>query len=529
MRIGGDKCAPVIHPARNASLRGVLFLAGTIVVHSGCARWRSLTGVADSIGRQSEARCGESGLSTSELTITPEDALWVDFLYWVWANGILEYRLEGVSERDTTSPPSGVVLRWAPGSRWEKKTVVSFGFAIGHLAGEYGWRDTHFPQFFDRYGGTYGINIKDRLTLIDPESSEPWKAFFRYLSDPDGPFSRYALHRIAAIEPRQQAVVMVAGQGVAFSYSYDRVLLELRKVLTDCGASEFFELAKRFGRGFASRPGWAGNAVPAEVAFLVYRGSEELSPAKTPAWLSASPTEPRGERQNSRGRMLYEWECSPCHGTTGDRQGPLASALFPRPRNFISGLFRYRSTPTGQLPTDEDLAHAVSRGLPGTAMPAWKQFLKDEEIREIISYMKSFSERFSNEKPGDAIRIPPSQSPTRERIAKGKQVFTDAGCVSCHGEDARGTGKSAKDLKTAEGDPIVARDLTYKWDFRGGYRPEDVFQRLVTGLDGSPMPSYWGMLSEEELWDLVYYVLSLSPLERPRMDLRPSRSERVAR
>lgn len=514
---------PLLSTRRGAAHFGVLFLAGTIVVHSGCAPWRSLTGVADSNGRQWEARCGESGLSTSELTISPEDPLWLDFLHWVWANGILEHRLEGFSERDPTNPDGGLVLRWAPGSRWEKKTVVSFGFAIGHFAGEYGWRDTHFPQFFDRYGGTYGINIKDRLTLIDPESSEPWEAFLDYLSDSDGPFSRYAFHRIAAIEPRQQRVVMAAGQGVAFPYSYDRVLLELRQVLTDCRASEFFELAKRLGRGFASRPGWAGDAAPVEVASLVYRGSEELSPAKSSTSSSASPVEPHGERQNSRGRMLYEWECSPCHGMAGDGQGPLASAFFPRPRNFTSGLFRYRSTPTGQLPTDEDLARTVSRGLPGTAMPAWKQFLKDEEIREIISYMKSFSERFSNGKPADAIQIPVPPSPTREGIAKGKQLFTDAGCVSCHGEDARGTGKSAKDLKTAEGDPIVPRDLTYKWDFRWGYRPEDVLQRLLTGLDGSPMPSYAGMLSDNELWDIVYYVLSLSPPERPKVVARASK------
>jgi hypothetical protein len=43
-----------------------------------------------------------------------------------------------------------------------------------------------------------------------------------------------------------------------------------------------------------------------------------------------------------------------------------------------------------------------------------------------------------------------------------------------------------------------------------------VFQRLSTGMDGSPMASYRDVFSPTELWDLVFYILSLSPPERPQ-------------
>src|SRR5262249_58417799 len=67
-------------------------------------------------------------------------------------------------------------------------------------------------------------------------------------------------------------------------------------------------------------------------------------------------------------------------------------------------------------------------------------------------------------------------------------------------------------LPDAKGYPIVSRDLTAPWSFRGGSAPEDVWRRLTTGLAPSPMPSIAAQTTPEERWDLVNYVLSLQRL-----------------
>ena len=53
---------------------------------------------------------------------------------------------------------------------------------------------------------------------------------------------------------------------------------------------------------------------------------------------------------------------------------------------------------------------------------------------------------------------------------------------------------------------MVPRDFT-TGVFRAGSSPEDVFLRLRTGLNGTPMPAVSG--SDEDLWDLTHFILSL--------------------
>ena len=67
--------------------------------------------------------------------------------------------------------------------------------------------------------------------------------------------------------------------------------------------------------------------------------------------------------------------------------------------------------------------------------------------------------------------------------------------------------------------PIWPRNLTRNWEFRGGNRPEDIYRRVIGGVAGTPMPSYADSLDEKKTWDLVHYVLSLSPKEKPPLQL----------
>jgi mono/diheme cytochrome c family protein len=100
-------------------------------------------------------------------------------------------------------------------------------------------------------------------------------------------------------------------------------------------------------------------------------------------------------------------------------------------------------------------------------------------------------------------------------LAKGKEIYTDAGCPSCHGPGGKGDGQSAKDLKDADGRPIKARDLT-QGTYRGGGDAKDIYYRLATGLDGTPMPSYKDSIDPPELWALSQYVLSLAAPAAPK-------------
>ena len=79
------------------------------------------------------------------------------------------------------------------------------------------------------------------------------------------------------------------------------------------------------------------------------------------------------------GETVYKHMCTFCHGTDGNGGGKAMAYLFPWPRDFRKGVFKYRTTPSGSLPLDSDLFKVISRGVPGTAMPAWGTALTEEE------------------------------------------------------------------------------------------------------------------------------------------------------
>src|SRR5690349_12125065 len=84
------------------------------------------------------------------------------------------------------------------------------------------------------------------------------------------------------------------------------------------------------------------------------------------------------DAQRQAGKQLYLHYCSQCHGEKGDGEGYAAAHLRPRPRNFTTGKFKIRTTPTGALPTHQDLINVIRRGMPYTSMPAWPNFSEEE-------------------------------------------------------------------------------------------------------------------------------------------------------
>ena len=221
-----------------------------------------------------------------------------------------------------------------------------------------------------------------------------------------------------------------------------------------------------------------------------------------------SPRESTAENL-AAGKALYEEYCEQCHGAAGDGQGLMADLLDPRPRDFRRGVYKIRTTIQGELPTDLDLFQIVGKGMPGTSMPEWQGILSDEEIWQVVDYIKSFSEDFADYPAEQEFLIDGLPEATPESIALGAEVYVKAECAKCHGESGRGDGPSASEQEDEWGNKIWPADLTQPWALRGGSTAQDLYRTLTTGANGTPMPSFSDAWAHEDLAHLSNYVESI--------------------
>lgn len=229
-----------------------------------------------------------------------------------------------------------------------------------------------------------------------------------------------------------------------------------------------------------------------------------------PSALHAQPQPELGtEAQREAGRELYVDKCAQCHGVEGRGDGVAEAFFRPAPRDFTAGIYKVRTTPSGELPTDDDLKRVIRDGMPYTGMPAWPR-LSDRQITNLVYYLKTFNQDFAGPYGiPETIEIPRPPSSTDESIARGREVYMENRCFDCHGQQGRGDGPSAPTLQDQWDHHIHAADLTKRWTFIGGTSREDIYRTFTTGLDGSPMPSYT-IEPIEDRWALVDYVHSLS-------------------
>ena len=476
----------------------------------------------------------DQDLTDHDLTLRPGDPLWLDFVYWSLNNKIAEHQVEQYGGTGWDGPTGGVIFYWAPGSHWERTTLASFGFTIGHVIGEHRWLDTMFPDFFEPHGGVYGVNVKDRLVEIDPTSPTPWVEFLEHIGGPTSPYYRYLFHQESVVDPATRSIHLIGGQGVAFTYSFERYYHELREVLTDCRAVDYFEMRDLFGPGFASQGDWAGQGPTAEaLAQVGYRSAGEARSEiydPNPPAIDVPAGLPEAEAME-RGRPIYLEQCAVCHGIRGDGQGFLADGFETKPRDFRDGVYKFRSTSGGELPIIADVERVVRQGVPGTTMPAWGQFLNDQQIADVSRYLVTMSEDFTeawrHDREPQLLKLPNPPADLASLAPRGKAVWNEMQCGTCHGDDGRGGGSSAAALKDRWGHPIRATDLTTKWSFRNGFQPVDVYRTIVGGLNGTPMPAYSDALPDErDRWSLIAYILALSPTERPVLRLEDFKAQR---
>ena len=231
--------------------------------------------------------------------------------------------------------------------------------------------------------------------------------------------------------------------------------------------------------------------------------TKALPPTKAPP-----PEKLETNEALAKGERVYQEHCANCHDTGGDGQGPVAADLSTRPQNFTKGVYKFRSTPSGELPTDEDLLRTISVGIPGTAMESYKD-LPQSDLLALVAYLKSLSPRFLKRKQGMPIIFPSARPLTEQSVTRGSHLYQQMQCAACHGEEGRGDGELAQELTDTRGDPIRPADLT-RGKLKSGSGPKAIYRTIMTGLDGTPMPSYGDSLDPEEGWELALYIVSIA-------------------
>jgi mono/diheme cytochrome c family protein len=94
----------------------------------------------------------------------------------------------------------------------------------------------------------------------------------------------------------------------------------------------------------------------------------------------AGQTNPLDESAAAQGAEIFKNNCVPCHGKSGHGDGPAGAALDPAPKNLAE-----LQPQVG----DDYLFWRINTGKPGTSMVAWKGILTDEEIWQVVAFIRT--------------------------------------------------------------------------------------------------------------------------------------------
>jgi len=236
----------------------------------------------------------------------------------------------------------------------------------------------------------------------------------------------------------------------------------------------------------------------------------------------------------NRGAAAYTQYCRACHGAAGDGGGTAALGLRPPPRDLRLGVYKFAAVAAGQLPNDADFRRIIRYGLHGTAMLAWD--LPEGTLDDVIAYIKTFSPRWRTETPGEPVALAADPWPARGQqaaVERGKRVYHGlAMCaVACHPayvtrseifdftaeltkmrvEEFRPDLYAAVAKPSDYGVPIVPPDFTFN-ALRAGETVPDIARTIAAGVGGTAMPTWKGVLPDDDLWAMAHYVASLIAL-----------------
>ncbi len=223
-------------------------------------------------------------------------------------------------------------------------------------------------------------------------------------------------------------------------------------------------------------------------------------PVQPPTMAPGDGSQPQGwstweAASLQEGKEIYVNYCLTCHGCAGNGLGSYAGTLSVTPANFKQEPFR-------SMPEDQWFWH-VSEGIPGTVMPPWKSSLTDEELWNVLRYIRytfarpAMHDPDEGDPPAEYANMTNPVDLTVEVLDEGKAIFIRE-CMVCHGDAGRGHGPYAEGLQPS---PPDFGDGNY-----GDYTDADYFWRISEGLPWSAMPAWKLQYTEEDRWKVVHYI-----------------------
>jgi mono/diheme cytochrome c family protein len=207
---------------------------------------------------------------------------------------------------------------------------------------------------------------------------------------------------------------------------------------------------------------------------------------------------------------------------------------------------RLVSTRNG-IPTLADIKRVIREGIAGTSMVAMEE-LTDHQLDQLaavvremrrdgirqqyVALLRQDGEPIDDEdvqetveiqsSPGESVVAPMIPPSNPESVERGKELYIQQTCHSCHGLSGEGDETTA--LFDEKGRPSFPRDLVHDW-FKGGNNPESIYLRILLGMPGSPHPANVN-LTQDKLVDLVHFCESLG--RDPKHDLTNHQRENRA-
>ncbi|MFH1268538.1 MAG: c-type cytochrome [Planctomycetota bacterium] len=228
--------------------------------------------------------------------------------------------------------------------------------------------------------------------------------------------------------------------------------------------------------------------------------------------LSFEPAAAEGVDARGRARGQYRLLCASCHGETGNGLGPVAEAMDPKPKNFQKKGFvaAYASR----------FAERILSGVPGTAMPPWKEILSREEAEALVELIQrdfaKLGEGAQYVRESKPAPPPAAEPEVFEAYLRGREIFL-VYCAGCHGRLGTGKGSNAYDLlglgrEGPGGDvqgemlPRNLRNPKY-YEGAGVLDRQRIYDSIRLGVPGTAMPPWDHGLSEAQVEDVMEFVL----------------------
>ncbi|MFD4838052.1 c-type cytochrome [Achromobacter sp. NPDC058515] len=137
-----------------------------------------------------------------------------------------------------------------------------------------------------------------------------------------------------------------------------------------------------------------------------------------------------GEERIQNGARLYSTHCVQCHGAPGVAPQPYALGLNPAPAALVA---------TARARPASDIFWITRQGIKMTGMPAWRYRLTDDQIWDVVAFMRvlptlspaDYQHMDDGQPPASTDHAPPDSLRLGDSVA-GKAALHQYLCVTCH-------------------------------------------------------------------------------------------------